>query len=69
MTPPIYFDIEMNKIIVTLIVPTVNYFDLEIVFLYKKNLLPKTEGYNLLKLINHISRQGSMFQGKTAHDQ
>ena len=36
MTPPIYFDIEMNKIIVTLIIPTVNYFDLEIVFLYKK---------------------------------
>ena len=60
MIPPIYFYIEMNKIIVTLIISTVNYFDLEIVFLYKKPPA-KTEGYNLLKLINHISRQGSMF--------
>ena len=36
MTPPIYFDIEMNNTILTLIISTVNYFDLEIVFLYKK---------------------------------
>ena len=37
MTPPIYFDIETNKAIVTLIVPSVNYFDLEIIFPSKKS--------------------------------
>jgi len=41
MTPPIYFDIEKNKTIVTLIVPTVNYFDLEIIFPSKKISYPR----------------------------
>ncbi|ADI70315.1 Uncharacterised protein [Streptococcus pneumoniae] len=32
MKPPIYFYIEIDKVIITLIIPYVNYFDLEIIF-------------------------------------
>ena len=37
MKPPIYFYIEIDKVIITLIIPSVNYFDLEITFPSKKS--------------------------------
>jgi len=36
MIPPFYFYAEIIKIIVTLVISTVNYFDLEIIFPCKK---------------------------------
>jgi len=44
MTPPIYFDIETNEIIVTPVIPSVNYFDIEII----KNFLPKSRKSSFL---------------------
>ena len=68
MTPPIYFDIETNEIIVTLVISSVNYFDLEIIFPSKKNLPPKVEDLNLINLIRHVRYQCSMLQRNTAHN-
>lgn len=58
----------MNNTIVTLIVLTVNYFDLEIIFPSKKNLLPKIEDFTLINLIRHVRYQRSMLQWNTAHN-
>lgn len=47
MTSPIYFYIELYYIVI-LIIPSVNYFDLEIISTNKKDLLPKVEDLHYL---------------------
>lgn len=47
MTSPIYFHIELYYIVI-LIIPSVNYFDLEIISTNKKDLLPKVEDLHYL---------------------
>lgn len=47
MISPIHFYIELYSIVI-LIIPSVNYFDLEMISTNKKDLLPKVEDLHYL---------------------